>query len=410
MNLHFEEFPTINHDTWKQQIAKELKKDFNNETFQHIDTIEGLTFSILPENAPTIHVSTEKENNDWAVGYSIQVNDLNVEEANKEGLQVLNFGANSLTFVLQTDKHIDLSKLLKDVSFEYIDIHFNTQNNEQADYIHDFFKTKKHQQVFINSMNNWTGSGYVSSYDLHNCGGNAQQEIAFILCELNNKLSQGNVETIHIELGIGANFMLEITKFKAIRVLSQQLFNHYQVSPKLYVTAKTGFINKSSKDPHTNLLRQTTEAFSAILGDIDQLIVFPYDALFTKKDIAFTSRMAINISNLLKEEGKLHLVQNPMEGAKYINQYLYTLADCAWNLFNEIEKAGGIATQEGKKVLTTKIATTRQHRINAIKQKEQILVGINNFTNPVDIDNAWDVHQMKSFLSIPQLILEQELA
>jgi len=111
-----------------------------------------------------------------------------------------------------------------------------------------------------------------------------------------------------------------------------------------------GFVNKSYKDPHTNLLRQTTEVFSAVLGNVDQIIALPYDRLFINQENSFTARMAINISNLLKEEGKIHLSFNPFSGANYINQYIHVLSDAAWNLFNEIEKIEGINNTGNEKL------------------------------------------------------------
>ena len=61
-------------------------------------------------------------------------------------------------------------------------------------------------------------------------------------------------------------------------------------------------MNKSLKDPYTNLLRQTTEAVSAIIGGANELNVQPYDLYTTSGKSELSQRMAINISHLLKEE------------------------------------------------------------------------------------------------------------
>jgi methylmalonyl-CoA mutase len=404
MKLHLEEFPTIPVETWKQQIAKELKIENTPENFLYSNKIEGLTLSLLPENYPTIEINNDKKVGDWEIGYSIIVESGKWKDANEEALQALNFGANSLTFELKTDEKINLETVLKEIAIEYIDLHFNNLTKTQSEQISQFKKEHKHKKIVINNDEN--GTVFISSYALHNCGGNAQQEIAYILSELNQAVTKQSISSLHLELGIGSNVLIEIAKFKTVRILINQLLGQYDLQPTIYLSAKTGFINKSCKDPHTNLLRQTTEAFSAIIGNVDQLIVVPYDNLFIQKDTLFTSRMGINISNLLKEEGKLQLAHNSFEGAKYINQYIHLIGDASWNLFNQLENEGGITSNSGKELFEEIVLKTKNERIQSFKNKESIFIGINSFENPTTINNQWNTDIFETFLSIPQLILE----
>ena len=410
MKFQLEAFPIIPIEQWKEQIAKELKKANSTESFEFDDEIENLTISITPENYPTIHIENDKQTSDWEVGYEITITDTNSKDANKEALQALNFGANAITFSFDTETDVDLEVLLEEIAVEYIDLHFNIKNEAQGTKILAFKKQNKHKRIFINSEKGYDKSLFISSYNIHAIGGNCSEELAYLLAKINQSITEIEFNTIHIEMGVGNNLLLEIAKFKATRILLNQLFRSYNLQPEIYLTAKTGFVNKSCKDQHTNLLRQTTEVLSAVIGNVDQIIILPYDKLFEKQENTFTARMAINISNLLKEEGKIHFSANPFSGAKYINQYIHTLAETSWNLFNEIEEKEGIDNESGKEKLKISILKTRKSRINKLKTKEHLLVGINAFQNPIEIENTWNKSFLKSFLDIPQLILELETA
>ncbi len=409
MKFQLEAFPEIPTELWKEQIAKELKKANSPESFEFVDKVENLTFSITPENYPTILIENDKKTSDWEVGYEIIITDTNSKEANKEALQALNFGANAITFSFETEKTIELNILLEGIGIEYIDLHFNIKNEEQGNQIVVFKNQCKHKRIFINSEKGCDKSLFISSYNVHAIGGNCSEELAYLLNKINQCITEIEFDTIHIEMGIGNNLLLEIAKFKSIRILLNQLFRSYNLNTEIYLTAKTGFVNKSYKDPHTNLLRQTTEVFSAVLGNVDQITALPYDRLFINQENSFTARMAINISNLLKEEGKIHLSFNPFSGANYINQYIHVLSDAAWNLFNEIEKKEGI-DNTGNKKLKEFILKTRERRITQFKTKEQLFVGINAYLNPTEIKNAWNTKMMNTFLDLTPLILEQEIA
>jgi methylmalonyl-CoA mutase len=410
MKFQLEDFPEIPTEQWKEQIAKELKKANSPESFEFFDKVENLTFSITPENFPSILIENDKKTSDWEVGYEITITDTNSKEANKEALQALNFGANAITFSFETEEKVDLNLLLEVIEVQYIDLHFNIKNEVQENQILTFKKEHKHKRIFINSEKGSGESVFISSYNIHSIGGNATEELAYLLTKINQKITEFDFKSINIEMGIGNNLLLEISKFKAARILINQIFRSYNLNPEIYLTAKTGFVNKSYKDPHTNLLRQTTEVLSAVLGNVDQIIALPYDKMFVKQENNFTARMAVNISNLLKEEGKIHFSINPFSGSRYINQYIHVLSDAAWNLFNEIEKNQGIENENGVKFIRESILKTRERRIIQFKSKEQLLVGINAFLNPTEIENEWNIKMMNTFLELPPLILEQEIA
>ena len=66
----------------------------------------------------------------------------------------------------------------------------------------------------------------------------------------------------------------------------------------LRVHAATATWTQTTLDPHTNLLRATTEAMSAVLGGADSLAVGTFDSLFAAPN-EFSGRLARNLSLVL---------------------------------------------------------------------------------------------------------------
>src|SRR5690606_20083690 len=84
--------------------------------------------------------------------------------------------------------------------------------------------------------------------------------------------------SITFNLGAGANYFYEIAKLKVLSETWQFIVHSYdskQTSHSI-INGIIGFTNKSIKDPYTNLLRQTTEAMSLLVGGANGIVVQPY--------------------------------------------------------------------------------------------------------------------------------------
>jgi methylmalonyl-CoA mutase len=158
------------------------------------------------------------------------------------------------------------------------------------------------------------------------------------------------------------------------------------------------------KDPYTNLLRQTTEAMSAITGGTDAIVVKPYDLYSTSGPSELSERMALNISNILKEESYFDAVIDPLGGSYSIESSTTEIARKAWSKFQDLEQLeGGVKS----KTFISEISEKSALRIKGIQDKSIVLIGINTFENPEEIKNEWT--PMHTYLGLPSLVLEQEL-
>jgi methylmalonyl-CoA mutase len=156
------------------------------------------------------------------------------------------------------------------------------------------------------------------------------------------------------------------------------------------------------------LLRQTTEALSAVIGGIQSLVIYPYDWMSTEPNESFTRRMATNISLLLKEESYLDKVIDPAGGSYAIEMLTKEIAERTWAEFQRIERHGGISNAEIREELTQEIAAKSDLRKQAVADKLEKLIGINIFPNPESVTAEWTTLPA-AWNGLPTLVLEKVL-
>jgi len=224
-----------------------------------------------------------------------------------------------------------------------------------------------------------------------NRGATATQQIAFslntaaaLLAELpNDEIDPAQVAAaLHVHMAITPSYFVEMAKLRALRRLWATLLHGFGLPPGLNqglrLHAATSSWTQTTLDPHTNLLRHTTEAMSAVLGGADSVSVAPFDSLFAETN-DFSGRLARNLSVLLREEAGLGRVQDPAAGSYYLETLTDQLAREAWGLFQRTEAAGGLPRVRGQVLEEIKAAATETFR--RIASGQQVVVGTNRFQN-----------------------------
>ena len=348
------------------------------------------------------------------------IKNIKTKSMNKSALHLLMTGATGLRMDLSDFNRSELNILFNDIGFEHIVTTFIYHNKIQFDALNDLGKQfNKIIGTAINSSDESFGlvsnmrNRLIDGTKVQSTGGNVTQEIAYCLSEghrvlhdlmENEGLSIDKAASqIKFKVGIGGNYFFEIAKLKTLRSLWYNIVNAYSpehsCSTIAYIEAETGFVNKSLKDPNTNLLRQTTEALSAVIGGVDELTVLPYNWKAKNPDLQKTQRLATNIALLLKEESYLDKVVDPSGGAYSQEKMISALQKNTWELFLKLEK-------EGNDSLVTEIQNTASKRIELIKNKENTLIGINKYFNSESKQETWKETQENEFGM--ELILELE--
>ena len=228
-----------------------------------------------------------------------------------------------------------------------------------------------------------------------NSGGNAVQELAFALATGVEYLRQGEklgvsiddmAQKLKFSFAMGADFFMAIAKLRAARLLWSQVVTACggnEDSQKMRIYATTSRWNQSKLDPYVNLLRDTTEAFSAIAGGADIINVNPFDAVVREPD-EFSERIARNTQIILKEECHFDQVTDPAGGSYYVETLTAKVAEAAWDLFQQIEKAGGMIKALEAGIPQKQIKAAAAKKADLVAQRRLSLIGVNVYANATE--------------------------
>jgi methylmalonyl-CoA mutase len=233
---------------------------------------------------------------------------------------------------------------------------------------------------------------YVDGNVFHNAGSSAVQELGFTLASANEYLkaqteaglsaaeAAGNMR---FGFGIGSNYFLEVAKLRAARMLWARILEAWGASSDelpIHIHARTSTWNKTAVDPYSNMLRVTSEAFSAVIGGCDSMHVGPFDEVVRLPD-EFSSRISRNIHTILAEECELTRVIDPAGGSYYIEWLTDQVAQKAWEWFQKVESEGGLVAALKNGSVQSAINAVYEKRIANIKKRRDVIVGSNQYPN-----------------------------
>ncbi|TYS57573.1 methylmalonyl-CoA mutase [Sutcliffiella horikoshii] len=424
-------FPKVTMEEWVEQAEKALK----GKPVSKLNTVtyEGITRKpVYTENDRSELASKNLiEKSDWAVSQQLYAS-TSFEEMNAQLKLELESGLQSIRFAtfpstepkaLLIKKPTDLKTLLKEISLDdialqvhagasattfinaLIDSDIETKNLHGiigADPVGELAATGKLSQPleqYYNEMKSnieWKENNapflktvWVQSNAYHSGGANAVQELAVVMATAVEYLQQLMYRGLTIEeasqeiaftFPVGSDFFMELSKLRAARVLWANIveaFGGNERAQKMNVHATTSMFTKSNLDPYVNMLRSTTEAFSAAIGGADSINVDSYQQ---GKD-AFSRRIARNTHYILKEESFLDKVVDPAAGSYYVENLTNQLADEAWKLFQELDKLGGIEEAMRSNFLQDRIAEVKEKRLKDVQNRKKVLVGTNMYAN-----------------------------
>jgi methylmalonyl-CoA mutase len=248
---------------------------------------------------------------------------------------------------------------------------------------------EKHRQVFQNFR-----PILINGYGFSNLTTSITHELAFCLAEGTEYLSwiHGSgineafpINFIGFTMGIGPNFFMEIAKLRALRLLWTRIIESFDKNNssggRVFITSRPCSWNKTKYDPHTNILRYTSEILSAALGGADAISTLPFDEPLDQRS-AMAERISRNAQVLLKEESYLDRICDPSGGSYYIENLTHIIAEEAWNLFQEIEQEGGFINAVESGWIPGHISKLQSQRDADIFNRKTILLGTNHYPNP----------------------------
>ncbi len=454
----FTDFPPVTTDEWMEVVTRDLKgadfqkrlvwktdEGFNVNPFYRAEDIEGFpATNNLPGQFP--YVRSTREDNTWYVRQEIDVK--NFAEANKKARALLGRGVTSFGFRLPKNELSaeNLQVLLDGIAPDKVELNFSTCISRTVDLAK--LVVAHIQSLKINVMEcfgsvefdpfrkilkkgidepQWLDKAVeiakitaplpryraltITGNRMNDAGAYSYQELGYSL-SYGNQVLAGLIERgvdpsmaakkIKFQFGVGANYFMEIAKFRAARWLWAEIVNAYKppcphdcdnkaddgtcrCAAKMNIHAATSRFNQSLYDPNVNMLRTQTEAMSAVLGSVDSLTVRPFDEAY-ETPTAFAERVAVNQQLLLKEEAHFDKVTDPSAGSYYIETLTASLARQAWALFLETEEVGFYNALKAGTVQDA-INASADTRFKAVANRKEILLGTNqypNFTEKMD--------------------------
>jgi methylmalonyl-CoA mutase len=436
----FSEFPPTPKEKWIEKVSTDLKgADFNKKLVWR--TLEGASIAPFYTSEDTDHLEYLKEFHNlnlnqtnpqtgarsWILFEKVRVED--EKAANKESQRAFHMGANGVNFIIDENRMPDLALLIKNIYPNINPVKFTVQDN--LDTLLKQYKEiiERNPDLELNDimggfdydpLMHYTLSGNLnekgiealamaldSTKDIedfkaltvngghfHNSGANAAQEIALVISaavEYIERLRSMDISLkdflsgLEFSMAVGTNYFMEIAKIRALRVLFYNILKAYEVkdlNPRdILIHCESSVWTKTIYDPYVNMLRNTTEAMSAILGGCNSLSISAFDDIFSQPT-EFSKRISRNISNLLREESHFNKVSDPAAGSYYIEELTDKLIESGLEVFQEIEREGGFVQAFEKGKIQEMIEASRDKKHDLISKRKEVFIGTNQYPNP----------------------------
>jgi methylmalonyl-CoA mutase len=250
--------------------------------------------------------------------------------------------------------------------------------------IGDIFKYTSTNMPKFNSIS-------ISGYHMHEAGASASLELAFTLADGLEYVRKGLEVGVEIDdlaprlsffWGVGMNFLTEIAKMRAARILWAKLIKSFDPqNPKsmaLRAHCQTSGYSLTAQDPYNNVSRTVIEALAAVFGhtqslhtnSLDEAIALPTD---------YSAAIARNTQIYLQKKTTIPKVIDPFGGSNHLEKLTEGLIDEAWVIIREIEGMGGMAAaieQGYPKMKIEEVAAMKQARIDI---GVETIVGVNKY-------------------------------
>jgi len=353
----FAEFPPITDEQWQKLVLKDLK----GSALETLDwtSPEGITVApyYRASDAPLLTVPVRPAG-EWLIRQDIDATD--TKAANLQALDALQRGATALSF--DCPANTNLETLLKDVLVEHIQTDWFIEDTNTLDKLITLISARQLDATAINGsvQYNPTDLGaYFNKYHAHLPGfklftiapSNAEtltEQTAIQLKVANEILvtltSAGIAPTeallnIKFDIAVGTDHFFEIARLRVLRalwaVICQQYLPSYATPAFVHATNKKVL---PEKDGYYEMIRQTTQALSAVIGGADSLSLEPHLAT-PDRSAAFQDRIARNVQLILQHESHLDSVTDPAAGSYYIEAITSQMAANTWKRFVQLTQA-----------------------------------------------------------------------
>ena len=254
----------------------------------------------------------------------------------------------------------------------------------------------------------------ISGYHIREAGSTAVQELAFTLRDgieyVEHVLARGlPVDSFAPRLSFFFNahndFFEEIAKYRAARKIWAQVMRgrfHAQNenSWKLRFHAQTAGCSLTWQQPHNNIVRTAMQAMAAVLGGCQSLHTNSLDEAYAlPSEDAVT--LALRTQQVIAYETGVTAEPDPLGGSYFVERLTLDVEAAANDYIRRIDEMGGMIPAIERGFPQSEIAQASYEYQREIEQGEQVIVGVNKFTEegeqPIDVLRIQETAAQKQF-------------
>src|SRR5687767_961703 len=232
----------------------------------------------------------------------------------------------------------------------------------------------------------------ISGYHIREAGATAGQELAYTLRNGFEYVERGIARGLDVDdfaprlsffWDVHNEFFEEIAKFRAARrIWARRMREVYgakkEESWRLRTHAQTAGVSLVAQQPENNIVRVAYQAMAAVLGGTQSLHTNSMDETFalpTEKSV----RLALRTQQVLAYETGVAATIDPLAGSYYVEALTDLMEREAEEIFEEIERLGGVVPGIESGYFQREIALSAQRQQHEIESGERKLVGVNDF-------------------------------
>ncbi len=255
----------------------------------------------------------------------------------------------------------------------------------------------------------------ISGYHIREAGATAVQEIAFTIADGLEYLAAAKAAgldpsaiapRLSFFFNVHNDFLEEIAKFRAARTLWAQL-----VAERFSITdprasamrfhTQTAGSTLTAQQPEVNVVRVAIQALAAVLGGTQSLHTNGKDEALSLPTEA-SALLALRTQQVIAHETGVTRVVDPLGGSWAIEALTASLVESAGALVRKVDGMGGALKAIEAGFFQREIQESAWRAQRAIEQKEQIVVGVNEFVGGEEraipmlvVDPAVETEQVK---------------
>ncbi|MBF0188443.1 MAG: cobalamin-dependent protein, partial [Magnetococcales bacterium] len=231
----------------------------------------------------------------------------------------------------------------------------------------------------------------ISGYHLQEAGADAALELAYTIANGKEYVTTAIANGLDVDafaprlsffFGIGMNFMMEVAKLRAARLLWSEVMSAF--SPKdprssmLRTHCQTSGWSLTSQLPYNNIVRTTIEAMAAVFGGTQSLHTNALDEAIALPS-EFSAQIARHTQVILQEETDIPAIADPWAGSYAMESLTAQLADQARSIIAEIDAAGGMVKAIETGLPMRRIETSAANKQARIDKGMDRIIGVNRF-------------------------------